>query len=219
MKKVLIGAYSQIPAGSPSTVLERALTSVLKPMLTYLHSHNSAVLQLYLSSFLMEWLEKNHPEMNMLIGDLARMGRVELLTGSFNQSVLSLLSPKDRSNQIELNTTWIRKRYGQRSKTLWCYAQYFNPIYINTLALCCIDSVLISSHDSIRNENYLEEPFQMHELGKSVQIVPTDSSVGSLVRQFALSEISFTQFMHKLKTRMQECTSSFCAAMVNLDQL
>ena len=219
MKKVLIGAYSQIPAGSPTTVLEHALTSVLKPMLTYLHSRSSAVLQLYLSSFLMEWLEKNHPEMNMLIGDLARMGRVELLTGSYNQSVLSLLSPKDRSNQIELNTTWIRKRYGQRSKTLWCYAQYFNPIYINTLSLCCIDRVLISSHDAIRNEDYLGQPFQMQELGKSVQIVPTDSSVGSLVRQFALSEINFSSFLHKLKTLMKECTSSFCAAMINIDQL
>ena len=219
MKKVLIGAYSQIPAGSPASVLERALSSVFKPMLTYLHSNNNAVLQLYLSSFLMEWLEKNHPEVNMLIGDLARMGRVELLTGSYNQSVLSLLSPKDRSNQIELNTTWIRKRYGQRSKTLWCYGQYFNPIYINTLALCCIDRVVISNHDAIRNEDYLSEPFQMHELGKSVQIVPTDSVVGSLVRKFAFSEMSFTQFMHKLKTLMAECSSSFCAAMVNIDQL
>ncbi len=167
----------------------------------------------------MEWLEKNHPEVNMLISDLARMGRVELLTGSYNQSVLSLLSPKDRSNQIELNTTWIRKRYGQRSKTLWCYAQYFNPIYINTLSLCCIDRVLISSHDAIRNENYLEEPFQMQELGKSVQIVPTASSVGSLVRQFAFSEINFSQFITSLKTLMKECSSTFCAAMLNIDQL
>lgn len=199
--------------------MERSLESVLKPMLTYLHSHANAVLQLYLSSFLMEWLEKNHPEMNMLISDLARMGKVELLTGTYNQSVLSLLSPKDRSNQIELNTTWIRKRYAQRSKTLWCYAQYFNPIYINTLSLCCIDRVLISNHDAIRNEDYLKEPFQMQELGKSVQIVPTDSLVGSLVRQFALSEISFPQFMHKLRTLMQDCSSSFCAAMVNIDQL
>ncbi len=219
MKKVLIGAYSQIPAGTPPAVLERVLTSVFKPMLTYLHTNNSAVLQLYLSSFLMEWLENNHPEVNMLICDLARMGRVELLTGSYNQSVLSLLSPKDRANQIELNTTWIRKRYAQRSKTLWCYAQYFNPIYINTLALCCIDRVLISSHDAIRNEEYLEEPFQMHELGKSVQIVPTNSTVGSLVRQFSLSEISFSQLVTKLKNLLRGYSSSFCAAMVNVDQL
>ena len=219
MKKVLIGAYSQIPAGSPSSVLERTLDSVLIPMLTYLHSNNNAVLQLYLSSFLMEWLEKNHPEVNMLITDLARMGRVELLTGSYNQSVLSLLSPKDRSNQIELNTTWIRKRYAQRSKTLWCYAQYFNPIYINTLALCCIDRVLISNHDAISGKDYMSEPFQMQELGKSVQIIPTDSAVGSLVRRFALSEITFIQFINKLKTLMKECVSSFCAAMVNIDQL
>lgn len=219
MKKILIGSYSQIPAGTPTPVLEGVLESVLKPMLTYLHGSDCAVLQLYLSAFSMEWLEKNHPEVNMLIGDLARMGRVELLTGSYNQSILSLLSPKDRSNQIELNTTAIRKRYGQRSKTLWCYAQYFNPIYINTLSLCCIERVLISNHDAIRNENYSDVPFHMQELGKSVQIVPTDSSVGELIRKFSLAEISFQQLTTSLKVRMQKCTSSFCAAMINIDQL
>lgn len=217
--KVLIGAYSQIPSGSPTPVFERALVSVYKPLLTYLYNTSDVIMQLYLSSPLMEWLENNHPEVNMLIADLARKGRVELLSGSYNQSILSMLTPKDRSNQIELNTTWIRKRYGQRPKTLWCYGQYFNPIYINTLSLCCIDKIMISSHDAIHNCELKDIPFQMQELGKTVQIIPSDSGIGSLIQQFGLSNISFGYLMNQIKFRMESPISSFCNPMINIDQL
>ena len=217
--KVLIGAYSQIPFGSPTPVFERALVSVFKPLLTYLYNTDDAILQLYLSSPLMEWLENNHPEVNMLIADLARKGRVELLSGSYNQSILSMLTPKDRSNQIELNTTWIRKRYGQRPKTLWCYGQYFNPIYINTLSLCCIDKIMISSYDAIHDHETKAIPYQMQELGKSVQIVPTDSSIGSLIHQFGLGDITFGYLMNQIEMRMETPLSSFCSPMINIDQL
>lgn len=218
--KVLIGAYSQIPAGSPTPVFERALVSVLKPLLTYLYnSEQDAVLQLYLSSFLMDWLEKNHPEVNMLISDLVRRGRVELLSGSYHQSVLSLLTPKDRSNQIEMNTTSIRKRYAQRSKTLWCYGQYFNPVYINTLALCCIDKIVISTHNAIQGQDYLQEPFQMQELGKNVQILPTENGVSQLVQQYGSGEISFGHLLSRIRLLMNDPSKRFCFPMINIDQL
>jgi hypothetical protein len=217
--KILIGAYSQISSGSPAPVYERALVCVYKPLLTYLYNSPDAVLQLYLSGSIMEWLECNHPEVNMLIADLARKGRVELVSGSYHQSVLSLLSPKDRSNQIELDTTWIRKRYGQRPKTVWCYGEFFNPSYINTLNLCCIDKILISSHDAIHGTVSKTVPYQMQELGKTVQIIPTDDLIGSLVQKFGLKEISFGYLLEQVKNRLEDSSSKYCMAMINIDQL
>ncbi|WP_320130844.1 alpha-amylase/4-alpha-glucanotransferase domain-containing protein [uncultured Sphaerochaeta sp.] len=217
--KILIGAYSQIASGSPMPVYERALVCVFKPLLTYLYNSSVTVLQLYLNGSIMEWLECNHPEVNMLIADLARKGRVELVSGSYHQSVLSLLSPKDRSNQIELDTTWIRKRYGQRPRTLWCYGELFNPLYINTLNLCCIDKILISSHDTVHNTVCKAIPYQMQELGKTVQIVPTDDLIGNLVKQYGMGEISFKYLLEQARIRLEDVSNEYCIAMVNIDQL
>jgi hypothetical protein len=217
--KILVGAYSQIPSGSPTPVYERALVCVFKPLLTYLYNSDDTVLQLYLSGSVMEWLECNHPEVNMLIADLARKGRVELVSGSYYQSVLSLLSPKDRSNQVELDTTWIRKRYGQRPRTLWCYGEIFNPSYISTLNLCCIDKILISSHDAVHGTVCKDVPYQMQELGKTIQIVPTDDTVGSLVQRFGAREISFGHLFEQVRKRLDDESSPYCLAMINVDQL
>jgi len=144
---VLIGAYSQLSQGVPVPAFERALTAVIKPLLTLLHHSEGSVLQLSLGVPVLEWLELTQQPVNLLLADLARRGKIEFLTGSYHQSILNLLSPKDRSNQVELTTTYLRKRYGQRSKTMFSYAQVFNPNYINTMNLCCVDSLVISSYD------------------------------------------------------------------------
>ncbi|MGH0054191.1 MAG: alpha-amylase/4-alpha-glucanotransferase domain-containing protein, partial [Sphaerochaetaceae bacterium] len=173
--KLLIGAYSQITNAEPMPVYERALQTVCKPLLTHLHARENTILQLSLSIPLLEWFDTNHSSMSLLIADLAKNGKLEMLTGSFHQSILSLLSPKDRSNQIEMTTTYLRKRFGQRSKTLFSYGQIFSPLYINTANLCFIDSIITStSFDGDSFNQQFREPFIMQEIGKSVSIIPID---------------------------------------------
>lgn len=216
--KVLIGAYSQLSLAQPVPVFERALLSVLKPLLTYVYNKPETVLQLSLSFPLMEWLDINHPEVNMLITDLARKNQVELMTGSYNQSILSLLSPKDRSNQIEMTTTWIRKKYGQRPKTLFSYGQFFNPVYINTLNLCCIDTLVISSFNESLKKEEATEPFLMQELGKSLYIYPTDTPIAYAVQQYGRRVIGFGNLLTQVKNAM-EMGDEYVFPMINLDQL
>lgn len=216
--KVLIGAYSQLSQGVPVPAFERALTAVFKPLLTLLHHSEGAVLQLSLGVPVLEWLELTQQPVNLLLADLARRGKVELLTGSYHQSILSLLSPKDRSNQIELTTTYLRKRYGQRSKTLFSYAQVFNPHYINTMNLCCIDSLVISSYDCDKPKQQFTEPFSMQEMGKSISVIPTSFTINSLIRKFAEKEIGFGNLLDQVRS-VFEAKPPFVMAMINIDQL
>jgi len=214
---VLIGAYSQIAHGVPVPVFERALNAVFKPLLTHLH-HSQAVLQLSLGVPVLEWLETNHPSVMLLMADLARSGKLELLTGSYNQSILSLLSPKDRSNQIEMTTTYLRKRFGQRSKTLFSYGQIFSPLYINTMNLCCVDSIVISCHDVEDSKRIFTEPFLMQEMGKSITVLPTDDVVSQLLSRYAQKELGFAQLLDKLRQQLS-ADSGYRFAMLNLDHL
>ncbi len=199
-------------------VYERALEAVCKPLLTYLHAHEDAIMQLSLSIPLLDWLDVNHSSVNLLISDLAKNGKLEMLTGSFNQSILSLLSPKDRSNQIEMTTTYLRKRFGQRSKTLFfSYGQVFNPLYINTANLCFIDSIVISTSDEAGHQQF-KEPFIMQEMGKSVSIIPTDGTISDLLASFARKAISFGNLIEHIRSYL-ESKPPFVMAMINLDHL
>lgn len=216
--KLLIGAYSQITQGVPVPVFERALDAVFKPLFTLLHHQSDSNLQVSLSIPVLEWLQTNCLSVNVLLADLARSGKVELLTGSYHQSVLSLLSPKDRSNQIEMTTTYLRKHYGQRSKTLFSYAQIFNPLYINTMNLCCIDSVIISSYDADKPSKQFSQPFVMQELGKSVTIIPSSTEINALVHQFGQRGIRFSNLLEQIRMVLDN-KPSFLMAMINLDQL
>jgi len=216
--KVLIGAYSQLSQGVPVPAFERALTAVIKPMLTLLHHSEGSVLQLSLGVPVLEWLELTQQPVNLLLADLARQGKIEFLTGSYHQSILNLISPKDRSNQVELTTTYLRKRYGQRSKTMFSYAQVFNPNYINTMNLCCVDSLVISSYDCDKPKQQFSQPFSMQEMGKSISVIPTSSPINSLVQKFGAKEISFGNLLDQIRL-VFEARPQFIMAMVNIDQL
>ncbi len=197
---------------------ERALTAVFKPLLTLLHHTEGAVLQLSLGVPVLEWLELTQQPVNLLLADLARSGKVEMLTGSYHQSILSLLSPKDRSNQIELTTTYLRKRYGQRSKTLFSYAQVFNPHYINTMNLCCVDTLVISSFDCDKPKQQFSQPFTMQEMGKSISVIPTCSTINAVVQSYAAKEIGFGNLLDQIRSTL-DAQPTFAMAMINIDQL
>ena len=216
--KLLIGAYSQITQGEPVPAYQRALDTVYKPLLTFLHGFEHVVMQLSLSVPMYEWLEVNEPSMHLLISDLVRCQKLELLSGAYHQSVLSLLSPKDRSNQIEMTTTYLRKHFSQRSKTLFSYGQIFTPQLINTANLCCIESLIISTIDPNNGTKGFSEPFTMQELGKSVTIIPSCDPVSEWVMLFGRREISFGHLLHQIKVFLDK-DPAFCMIMINLDQL
>ena len=199
-------------------VYERAFNAVFKPLLTHLHGPKNGTMHLSLSIPVLDWMETNEPSMHLLITDLVRSGTLELLSGPYHQSILSFLTPKDRSNQIEMTTTYLRKRFSQRSKTLFSYAQVFTPQLINTANLCCIDSLIISTKDPNRTQNGFSEPFVMQELGKSVTIIPTCDKISEMVMLFGRQDISFGHLMHQCKALLDQ-RPTFCMAMINLDQL
>ena len=157
--------------------------------------------------------------LSLLLADLCRGGKVELLGGSYHQPILSLISAKDRSNQIEMMTTALRKRFGQRPKNYFCHAQIFNPSYINTLNLCCMETVITSMEGtSGGGSGHQDRPYLMQEMGKSVIIIPTSDVVNAAVRDYSARSLSFASLVRLIK-ELQQTRPEFLMAMVNIDQL
>ncbi len=212
----IVGAYSQLAAGTSSKAYKHILNTAIKPLLTEVYTRENAFLQLYLGGALLQWLDSNHPEVNLLIKDLSKSNKVEMMTGSFHQAILPIVPPADRISQIETTTNFITKKFKKLPKTFWCYGEIWSPSLISCLSLSKIEKVIISLENKNTFEDSLSKPFKMQEIGKSVDIIPIDTRFSKLVHDFGLRKISFEKMFAEIKNLND---NSVKVAMINLNQL
>ena len=215
----IVGAYSQLPPGTPLPILERALAEVYKPVLTYIYKHPEHKLHFHVSGTILEWFEQNHPEMNMLIADLVKKEQLELLSGAYQQQVLSILPSKDRSGQLESTTTFIRKRFGKRPRTAWFFNQVWNPSFVSTMAMGALDRLIISSYDRLHDMQVASEPFVMQDLGKTIEVFPSDDKIDELIARLSMNEIGVKEYTEAIATLRFDPADHYRTVMINLDRL
>ena len=216
---LILGAYSQLPPGTPLPILERALSDAYKPVLTYIYKHPELRLHLYLPGTVLEWFEQNHPEMNMLIADLVKKEQLELFTGPYQQPVLQVLPGKDRSGQLETTTTFIRKRFGKRARTAWFYNQIWSPSFVSTMCMGMLDRLMISSYDRLHDVQVATDPFVMQDMGKTIEVFFSDDRIDRLVSLLGRGELSYKDFVEALANLRMDAGSNHHTVMVNLDML
>lgn len=213
-----LGMYTQITQSSPAPAVRRVLSCLISPTLTFLHNNPDCALAFSPCNALIRYLSQYQPEINLLIQSLVKKDRMELFTSSYNQTILSLVPHKDRSALIDKNTTIIRKTYGVRCTSLWCYGQIWSASYINTMKLIGLDRVVISAYDAIAKKVVCAKPFKMYELGKSVDVIPSRDEAARLVSSYAQNEITLTALIEGLNELLSSSEEDI-VFMINLDQL
>ena len=213
----IVGAYSQIASGTLNKVYEHILNTTIHPLLTEVYSRDNVELQLYLGGAVLQWLDSNDKSgADLAIKDLCKNKKIELLTGSYYQSILPLVPPSDRVSQIEKTTNLISRKYKFLPKTFWCYGEIWDPSLINCLSLSKIERVIISLDNKETFNNKNTKPFKMQELGKSVDIIPIDTRVSKLIHDFGLQKISFDKMFSEIK-KLDD--NNVKVVMINLNQL
>ena len=142
--KYIIGAYSQIPYGASNEQYETLLENQIRPLLTLLYQNSIYKILFRLGINVFEWLENNHPEINMLILDLCKKGQVELLSSPDYDAILPIIPNHERSLYIEKTISYIRKKFSRRPKGFLNSYQIFNPSVISAINTCSIDDRTIS---------------------------------------------------------------------------
>jgi 4-alpha-glucanotransferase len=170
-KKIILGMYSEKPLGIHREDMEYILLHCYKPVLSFLYANENIKFTLYFSAAVFEWVEDRYPEINMLIHDMVKRKQLEILAGGFYDPILTFLPMKDRTQQVELSVTYLRKRFGKRPRTIWLTDQVWNPSLITTFSNCGIQNVLLNTGNAV-NRDRLQDPFSMQEIGKSVNIYP-----------------------------------------------
>ena len=214
--KLALGLYTLLQT-PPASLFDKTLALVYEPVLSYMYNNPGHFLSLYQSSNMMKHIQRERPEYRSLVATLCKRGEIDPLTGSWSQSVLSLLPPKDRVSQIEKLTSFIRHEYGVLPTTAFFYGQVWQPLFISLLKNAGIDNVVISTYSSGDAPLY-RDAFWMNELGRKEKIYPLDDCVARLVEAYSKGEIKYQELKERVLKSLSEGDYDR-TVFLNMDQL
>ena len=214
--KVLLGIYTTL-FSAPSSLFEKTLSLVYEPLLSYLFSKPGNRVMLYQSSQMIKYMRRERKDYTQLVRMLSKRGDIEPLSGSWSESVLSLLPPKDRGGQIEKLTSEIRHEYGVLPRSAFFYGELWQPHYVSLLNNAGIDNVFISTY-SARDEAVSGEPFIMNELGKKVTIYPFADSVSAAVKDYSEGKTDYQELRNRIFGAIHSLGDG-AVIFFNIDQL
>ena len=218
--KFALGLYTQLSHNAPTPVMARALSCIFKPLLTYIHDNRECRLSIAQGSAMTSHLSWHFPEVNLLLSSLARSGSIELVTSAYNNTILPLVPHKDRSSAVDRTTTLIRKTYGVRATSLWCYGQVWAPSLIAMMKTVSLDRIVISSYDALTQKTSRASSFRMNELGRKIDVIQSDDRFSRLVSSYAQNEITLSELRFALVEHVRTCArEDDLVCMINMDQL
>jgi hypothetical protein len=133
---IIIGSHHHIPYGAGDEDYEQLYAGRIKPFISTLNQFPKIPAALHYSGPLLVWLEANHPEITILLGEMAARKQVEFLGGGFYEPMMALLSQTDRIGQIELLTTHIRKNFSKRPQGCWIPSVAWEQSLVSILYTC-----------------------------------------------------------------------------------
>ena len=215
--KCIVGAYSHLPAGSDNEEYNLLTERVLIPLLKTVYDTPSRKLVLRLGIHVFDWLENNHAEINMLIKNLCKSNRLELLSGTFHDSFPGLIPSYEISEQIEKTTTYLRKNFSRRPHGVWLNHQVFNPVVVSLLDKCALDYIFISKKKS-DSQKLPDGPFYMDDIGRKSIIFPLNDCFSEII-QAAEGHGNTEKLFAQLQEYRIRKDKSIDSLFVNMDYL
>lgn len=182
--RLIFGTHNSLPFAGDTGLIESVYQKALKPFLTVLNRFPGMSVVLHYSGYLLEWLEKAHPEFIMLLADMVGRKQVELLTGGYYEPVLTIIPNADRLGQIEHLTTFLRGRFGKRPRGGWISQCDWEPFLASTLANVGVEYTFLDEshfrHSGV-TAGELGYRYLTEDQGKTVSVFPLSQKLKRLV--------------------------------------
>jgi 4-alpha-glucanotransferase len=177
---LIFGTTNTVAVGTPDGLTEEIYEKSFKPFLTTLYKYPDIDLTVHYTGVLLEWLQDRHPEFIMLINEMVKRGQIEVLGGSYYDTVLPLVPSNDRSAQIEALTTLVRRRFGKRPRGAWITELVWEPGMPSSLRRSGMEYVFLAdSHfagSGLRGAELLE-PAITEDQGKTLLVFPVSAEI------------------------------------------
>ena len=197
--KIVIGLSCMNYVDDHDEPNEELYLKVIKPFLRVLYKYPDIKAVLHFSGVLLDWLEDKHPEIIMLIAELIKKKKqLELLGSGYYEPILTMISPTDRTGQIEALTTLIRKKFGKRPRGCWIAGNYWDNSLINPVKNSGMDYVFLDYDKMIiagitEDDNYAS--CVTEENGKLLNVFPIHREI---IRNYR--KLNADEFVEHLNT-------------------
>lgn len=166
--------YSGTTNFSNNSEYKAVYDEYFKPLVSFLYANPDFKFSFYFSGPEFEFIRKKNPELIEILKQLVNRKQVEIIGGGFYNPVFPLLFPMDRSGQVDLLSTVIRKSIGKRPRGVCLCASAWDPSLVTSFETCGIEYVELDSSLILKEKN-LGLPIVMADRGKSIKILPVQS--------------------------------------------
>ncbi len=176
--KLVLGVHSSMALGTTKEQFEHAYNYSFKPFLTVLYKYPKIRAVLHFSGIIYEWLEDAHPEYLMLINEMVKRRQLELVGGAYYSPVLPLIPGKDRVGQMELLTTYIRKKFGKRPRGCWISEGLWEQSITANIKSSGLEYIFLDDvyfEQAGISKDSLHKAYITDDQGKSLVVLPLDN--------------------------------------------
>ncbi len=168
------------PVGNFDSVIRRVHDKCYKPFLDIVSLYPGLKMSMHFSGCLLEWFEKNTPEIFDTIGKLAGRGQIELIGGGFYEPILPIIPEKDRIGQITMMREYLKSRFGRDPKGAWVAERVWEPELVSTLAKSGVEYIVLDDmhflYAGLKKEDTYGY-FISEDNGSSVRVFPSDKEL------------------------------------------
>ena len=168
------------PVGNFDNVIRRVHDRCYKPFIDIVSQRPELKMSMHFSGCLLEWFEKNTPQILTTIGKMVKRGQIELIGGGFYEPILSIIPEKDRLGQISLMRQYIKSHFGVEPKGAWVAERVWEPELVSSLAKSGVEYVVLDDMHFLyaglkKADTY--GYFISEDNGSSVRIFPSDKEL------------------------------------------
>ena len=149
------------PAGNFPNVFSEVTERAYAPLVAALYRHPEVKASLHFSGPLLDWLERNRPDVIGDLSDLVRRGQIELLTGGYYEPVLVGIPRRDAVGQIRAQSDRVHAIFGQRPLGAWLTERVWEPNVPSLMAEAGV------AYTVLDDEHFLRAGLKKDELGES----------------------------------------------------
>ncbi|MFH1540816.1 MAG: alpha-amylase/4-alpha-glucanotransferase domain-containing protein [Elusimicrobiota bacterium] len=177
MKKInfIFGVHNHQPVGNFDNVFEWATKQAYQPFLDVIEKHPSIKIVFHYTGCLIDWFEKNNPEMLARIRTLVEKGQAEVLTGGYYEPILPIISDSDKFGQIKKLSNYIKEKFFYTAKGMWLAERIWEPSIAKILNEAGVEYIVLDDSHFLAGgieEKKLRGYFITEEQGAMLKIFP-----------------------------------------------